>query len=93
MDKQSKFNQIFNEPVSMGDCGYALSAELYPTEYEAAAVFSAYLEEQVSPDDLERSAVRYSIPPADVEWDRSDGACWWGGATGRGAKPIWWYEE
>ena len=93
MNKQSAFNRFFREPVPMGGYGYALSAELYPTAEEAAAIFAADLKEDVPASALTRERVRFGFPPTDVECNRKDGPCWWGSASGKGSKPIWWYGE
>jgi len=84
----SKFDEYFREPQYFSNGAYVLSGAI--TRNQAAELLAEYVDEEVNPESLESSRVRFGFPPDSVEgWQ--DGACWYTGATGKGSKPVWVY--
>lgn len=83
----SKFDEAFSEPMSCSNGAYLISGEY--TREEAAKAFSDYIDEEVSPEALERDRVRFGFPPESVEDGQDLGACWYTGASGKGSKEVW----
>jgi hypothetical protein len=61
MKKLSKFNEAFSEPLPLSDGSYALSAELYPHDTDAAAEFERHFEEPVTWQDVRLDAARFGF--------------------------------
>ncbi len=84
----TKFEQYFNEPACFSNSTYVLNGAYSVTE--AAAIFSEYFDDEVSPDMLSTDLVRYGYPPENVEDREELGACWFSGARNiPGSKPVW----
>ena len=83
----SKFDRDFSEPMSMSNGQYCLTGGY--TREEAAKAFSDYVDEEVSPEALERDRVRFGFPPDSVEDGQDLGSCWYTGASGKGSKEVW----
>ena len=87
----SKFDEYFSEPQYFSNGTYVITGEL--DRVDAALQISLKSGEEVDPNKLERDRVRYGFAPEYVEDYQDLGACWYSGASGKGSKEVWVYEN
>jgi hypothetical protein len=92
--KESKFNQVFGEPVHYAENDeYRISSELFNKEQaferfkkEFEVGFDGY-DKSFTVDDIFDDRVRWCCQ---YDYEEDAGRCsWWSGATGKGSKPVW----
>lgn len=103
--KQSKFNQMFDEPVFFQENSeFVISSELYSKE-ESFTLFKKEIDgwgqheedggsrwKPCSVDDVRDDRVRFCCQGFDDSYYKNKPVplcAWWLGATGVGSKPVW----
>jgi hypothetical protein len=87
----SKFDEYFMKAQSFNNDTYVITGNL--ERVDAALQISLETCEEVNPNDLKRDRVRFGFAPQCVEDHEDLGACWYSGASGKGSKEVWVYDN
>lgn len=81
-----KFKERFSQPLLMSHGFFALSREMFNEKQAVKIIKKETGDDVVS---IEKDFVKFSFPPDFIEDMEDHVPCWWTGAEGKGAKPIW----
>lgn len=85
----ASFEVEFSEPVTFSEGELVISRNAFPAIQDAQREFERFLECPINPKKILADFVRKQFTPA---WlDSQAQTAWVGGASGRGAMPVWIY--